>query len=232
MHKTTKTKNVFFKDRFDSFHLSFKTDELTKDVSNQTVDDPKSSVFSNGKRAWFGEKHPETIKKIDEQLRKRFQLGDKKVVVCMYYPPQKNDNGEFLTKKLVIKDSKPTVVSRIIISTTTETTEITYGNMNGEVMELKPWVAYQTPPMIGGMLSYTFENSKNLVIPPKKGFRQVRKTKDVSSRNILIFDYMVTEEETNELANMFSKKLNSSTVKKENVVDESVENAIKNLQGN
>ena len=148
----------------------------------------------------------------------------------MYFPPEKDDNDNFVNKKLTIKDSKPSVVSRVIVSTTLETTEISFGSYNGEVMELKPWVAYQSPAMIGGMLSYTFENSNSIVIPPKKGFRQVRKSKNVSNRYILTFDYMMTEQESNQLSSMFANKLKTQE-NPEQKNTEGVDEAIESLKG-
>ena len=60
--------------------------------------------------------------------------------------------------------------------------------------------------MIGGMLSYNFKNEKNVTIPARKGFRQVRKTKNIEDRHLLVFDYLVSEREMEELSNIFGTK--------------------------
>lgn len=210
-------KRISVKDKMDSFHLSFETKELTENVSNDFVENPKASVYSNGKRAWFKDHKPEVINQIDVQLRKRFQIGDNKVNVCLYYPPERDDNNNFKNKKLIIKDGNSNVISRVIISTILETTEINYDTIGGESVELKPWVAYQSPAMIGGMLTYTFENSSNIIIPAKKGFRQVKKKKNIDNRHILVFDYMISEKEMKQL----SEALTSSKSKlKEKLIEE------------
>ena len=197
-------KGISVKDKMDSFHLSFETKELTEGVSNDFIDNPKASVYSNGKRAWFQDHKPDVIKQIDSQLRKRFDIGDNKVSVCLYYPPERDSNKNFKEKKLIIKDGNQNVFSRVIVSTISETTNISYGKMSGESIELRPWVAYKSPPMIGGMLTYTFDNSSSVVIPAKKGFRQVRKSKKIDSRHVLVFDYMVSTNDMNQIAQALS----------------------------
>lgn len=197
-------KGISVKDKMDSFHLSFETKELTEGVSNDFIDNPKASVYSNGKRAWFQDHKPDVIKQIDSQLRKRFDIGDNKVSVCLYYPPERDSNKNFKEKKLIIKDGNQNVFARVIVSTISETTNISYGKMSGESIELRPWVAYKSPPMIGGMLTYTFDNSSSVVIPAKKGFRQVRKSKKIDSRHVLVFDYMVSTNDMNQIAQALS----------------------------
>ena len=197
-------KGISVKDKMDSFHLSFETKELTEGVSNDFIDNPKTSIYSNGKRAWFQDHKPDVIKQIDSQLRKRFDIGDNKVSVCLYYPPERDSNKNFKEKKLIIKDGNQNVLSRVIVSTIGETTNISYGKMSGESIELKSWVAYKSPPMIGGMLTYTFDNSSSVVIPAKKGFRQVRKSKKIDSRHVLVFDYMVSTNDMNQIAQVLS----------------------------
>lgn len=208
MSKSVRKNAISLKDKIDSFHLSFETSELTSDVSNDSVENPSSSVYSKGKRLWVKDKKSPVIEKIDFQLRKRFQIKeDCKLITCLYYPPEKNDNGSYKDKRLVIKDGNTNVISRIIISTVLEKTEISYGKMQGEEIELRPWVAYKSPAMIGGMLTYTFENSNTLTIPQRKGFRQVKKSKNVSNRHILVFDYLISENEMKSISEAMLSKL-------------------------
>lgn len=232
MSRTTKKNKISIKDKIDSFHLSFETPELVEDVSNDFVENPKSSIYSNGKRAWFNEHKPKIINQIDYQLRKKFQLGDNKVVVCLYYPPEKGENNKFIDKKLVIKDSKPNVSSRILISTSLELSEVSFQNSEPDSIELKPWVAYKSPSVIGGMLTYTFQNNNNIVIPAKKGFRQVRKSKNINNRHILVFDYLISGDEMKKLtetmaSNMLSTK--SDNIGKE-IDEETLHDAMSQLK--
>jgi len=232
MYRTSKKSAISIKDKMDSFHLSFSTSELSENVSNDFIENPKSSVYSNGKRAWFKEHKPKVINQIDSQLRKKFEIKEENnLIVCMYYPPEKDENNRFLEQTLVIKDSKPNISSRIIISTTNELTDISFQNSHPEMMELKPWVAYQSPSMIGGMLTYTFQNKNNFVIPPKKGFRQVRKSKNINNRHILVFDYMLSGDEmkkmTEAMVSNFSKNPNEKLTETDT---KSLEDAINELR--
>ena len=80
----------------------------------------------------------------------------------------------------------------MVISTIHETVDVTFGTAFPETLEMKKWVAYKTPDMVGGILQYKFKNDKRLIIPPKKGFRQVRKTKKLDERYIIVFDYLIS----------------------------------------
>jgi hypothetical protein len=75
------------------------------------------------------------------------------------------------------------------------------------------------------MLSYTFSNDRNLVIPPKKGFRQIRKTKQLDSRYIIVFDYLVSKNQLDEINKMFSPEQKSKMMD-----DPRVAEALRDLQ--
>ncbi len=205
MSKTMKRKGISVRDKMDTFNLTFELKELLESVSDNLINNPESNVYSNGKRAWFGEVKPEVINQIDRQLRKRYGIDDNKLVTCLYYPPDKDDNGKVMEKTLSIKENKENVLHRFIISTIHEVCDVTFGMANSETFDMRPWVSYKVPEMIGGMLVYEFKNDKNLIIPAKKGFRQVRKTKALDNRHIIVMDYLISKKQFEELSQLLEK---------------------------
>ena len=192
-------------DKFDSFHLSFNLDELKESLETNQKESPAASVFSNGKRLWLGDGKPEVIQNIDLQIRKRFSIPvENQLKVCLYYPPEKSGD-KYLEKYLELKGLSSNIFSRFIISTSYELCEVGFRNVESENVEIKPWVAYRSPPMVGGMLSYKFKNEPNLIIPPKKGFRQVRRKKNLDKRFVMVFDYIISKEDIAEITNLMGK---------------------------
>lgn len=226
MSKSMKRRGISIRDKMDTLNLSFDLKELKESISNNIINNPESSVFSNGKRAWFGDIKPNVISQIDRQLRKRYNIEDNKVVSCLYYPPEKDDNGKVLQKSLIIKENKDNVLHRFIISSIHEVCNVSFGGTQPETFDMKPWVSYKVPEMIGGMLSYEFKNDKNLVIPAKKGFRQVRKIKALDNRHVLVMDYLVSKKEYEELSKLL-KKEDEPVVREQ---DENVEDALESLR--
>lgn len=212
-------KGISLKDKMDSYNLGYTTKELLESVEENVSSNPESSIFSNGKRAWFKDVRPKVLSQIDIELRKYFNISEtNKSTVCLYYPPNMDE------KTMIIKDRNENVINRILVSTIREYPEISIGNLQGEVVTLNSWTAYKSPNMIGGMLNYSFSNSKSYVTPAKKGFRQVRKTKNVCDRYVLVFDYLINKEDLLQLGESL-KNLSTSSKK----IDKDVEDAISNL---
>ena len=229
MSKTMKRRGISVRDKMDTFNLSFDLKEFAESISDNIINNPESNVYSHGKRAWFGDIKPSVINQIDRQLRKRYNITDNKLVTCVHYPPDKDDNGKYKEKKLIIKENKENVLHRFIISTIHEVCDVTFGMTHPETFDMKPWVSYKVPEMIGGMLVYEFKNDKNLVIPAKKGFRQVRKLKALDNRHIIVMDYMVSKKEFEELSRLLEK----NTQTEETTIvsdDETVDDAIESLK--
>ena len=198
-------RSISIKDKLDTFHLEFTTKELVDSVDDNIVSHPEASVQSNGKRAWFHGDRPKCIDQLDRQLKRRFGIKSERSVVCLYSPPEKTENG-YKEKNLTINENKGDVIHRVVISTIHETVDVTFGTAFPETLEMKQWVAYKTPDMVGGVLQYRFSNDRRLIIPPKKGFRQVRKTKKLDERYIIVFDYLISKDEMKEIQNLLEKK--------------------------
>lgn len=226
MSRAIRKQGISLKDKLETYHLSFDLEELKKSLDQNMESHPEASVYSSGKRAWFKGDMPTSLVQMDRQIRRRFGIGeDNKVIAVLYYPPFQDDKDKPLQKSLVIKENKPNVMSRFLISTTHEVCDVTMGSASPESLEFRPWVAVKTPEMIGGMLSYTFSNDRNLVIPPKKGFRQIRKTKQLDSRYIIVFDYLVSKNQLDEINKMFSPEQKSKMMD-----DPRVAEALRDLQ--
>lgn len=220
MSRVMRKQGISLKDKLETYHLSFDLEEMKKSLDENMESHPDASVFSNGKRAWFNENFPSSLTQMDRQLRKRFKIGDdSKTIAVLYYPPIKDENNKPTEKKLIIKENKPNVMTRFLITTVQDVCDVTMGSASPETLEFRPWVAVKTPEMIGGMLSYTFDNDKNLVIPPKKGFRQVRKTKKIDSRYIIVFDYLVSKNQLEEINKMFTPEQKSKLAEDPRVLE-------------
>jgi len=97
------------------------------------------------------------------------------------------------------------VLTRIIVSTIDEYLQIATMGRESDKIKFSEWTAYQTPPFIGGILKYRFENSKFVTLPARKGFRSMRKSKPISKRYILLFDYIINEDDLKELSKTIDK---------------------------
>ena len=220
-----KRRGISVRDKMETFNLSFETKELLESISDNLINNPESNVYSKGKRAWFKETKPTIINQIDRQLRKRYEIDEQNnLVACIHYPPEINDTGKIMEKRLTIKENKQNVLHRFIISTVHETCDVTFGMTSPETFEMRPWNSYKVPEMVGGMLVYEFKNEKNLIIPPKKGFRQVRKSKNIKDRYVIVLDYIISKKQYDELHSLISNK------KEENQEDEAITNALEDLK--
>jgi len=191
---------ISVKEKFKTFSLSFETKEFLDDIDDNVHNTPDSSLETDERRAWLKEDKPALVKVIDRQLRRNFDIPEKNKMVFSLYSPPKEEGGKFIKPSLVIKDQNENILTRIIISTVMEQVELTIGNSEEEKMMMKPWEAYQTPPLFGGVLGYTFHNQKNIVMEARKGFRQVRRSKKVNERYLLVFDYIITKDDLDKLS--------------------------------
>ena len=225
MSRVSKKQGISLKDKLETYHLSFDLEELKKSLDEDLERNASNSVFSNGKRAWFNGNLPAVLEQIDRQIRKRFGIKeDNKLIVVVHYPPEMNEKKKPLQKNLIIKENKPNVMSRFLISTTHEVCDVTIGSSQPDTLEFKSWMAVKTPEMIGGMLSYNFNNDRTLIIPPKKGFRQVRKTKKIESRYVIVLDYLVSKNQLEEINTLLGNK-----TEKSEEVDTRISEALKDL---
>ena len=221
-----KRRGISIRDKMDTFNLSFDQKELLESVSDNLINNPESNVYSNGKRAWFKETKPNVINQIDRQIRKRYNIPEENnMIACLHYPPEIDENGKIKDKKMVIKENKENVLHRFLITTIHDVCDVTLANTHPETFEMRPWVSYKIPDMVGGMLSYQFSNDRNLIIPAKKGFRQVRKTRKVESRHILILDYLISKKQYEELTTLLSR---GRKVPEE--PDQNIEDALESLK--
>ena len=140
-----------------------------------------------GRLVWLKDK-PQEIRSIDTYLRKKFEIpGKGRMVFSLYLPPTSKGGN------LVIEKAKHKLFVRIIVSTINESPEITVMGKK-ETMKMKPDEAYAIGDPITTMLNINFDNSRTLIIPARKGFRQQRLTKRVENRYIMVFDYIYVDE--------------------------------------
>mgnify|MGYP003628912480 CR=1 FL=1 len=216
------TKMFKFKNKFDSYSLSYTTDEFLNKLEEDMEKYP--FLLTEGRKTWFKEK-PVIVSDLDKQLRKYFSINDSnKMVFSVYLPPEQRD-GKFVNRETLISDQKENVLTRIIVSTINEYMQVGVMGKESDKIEVKQWVAYQTPPLVGGILKYRFENSKYMNIPAKKGFRSMRKTKPINRRHILLFDYIVNNEDLKEL----SKTLEEMSTGGGKIDKKELERALKSL---
>ena len=136
---------------------------------------------------WLKDK-TDSINVLDTFLRSKFNIPiQSKMVFSLYLPPSTKD------KTLKIEKSKHKLISRILISTISESPEIVLGQKR-EKLKMKTNEAYNIPYPVNSMMSIEFDNSRTLIIPARKGFRQQKMTKKVENRHIMMFDYVYTDE--------------------------------------
>jgi len=136
---------------------------------------------------WLKEK-TKYINSIDTFLRSKFNIpSQSKMVFSLYLPPNGKD------KTLVIKKSSHKLISRVIVSTISESPDISLGHRD-EKLKMRPNEAYNVPYPVNGMMEIKFDNSRTLIIPARKGFRQQKLTKKVENRYIMMLDYIYTDD--------------------------------------
>jgi len=136
---------------------------------------------------WLKDK-TQTINNMDTYIRSKFNIPQQsKMVFSLYLPPSAKD------KYFNIKKSQHKLISRVIVSTIGESPEINMGHKT-EKLKMKSGEAYNIPYPINSMMSIEFDNSRTLIIPARKGFRQQKMTKKIENRYIMMFDYVYTDE--------------------------------------
>ena len=208
------------RDKIETFSLSFETKELLESVGEDVTENNSFFVDSDNKRVWMKEKKPKIIEEINQQLVKKLNIENGKYIVSLYYPPDKKTNN------LIIKEQKDNILHRVFISTISENPLITYNNAVGENIQMKEWEANKMPPMMGGMLTYEFDNSKIFTVVGKKGFRSIRKTKYVDKRYILVFDYIMSKKDLSDLSDGMVNLLKK---KQPNIDKEEIDRALQEL---
>lgn len=200
-----KRNQVNLKHKIKSHSLSFETKEFLNSVDDNIVNET-SSVLGKERRAWFKGPYPEIVNEIDKQLREYFDLAeDNRLIFSLYSPPKKVD-GKYENKTTTLTNSKENILNRIIICTVPEQVEITFGKAYGEKMFMKPWEAYQTPPFVGAIIDYIFENKNHMHMEARKGFRTSRRSKKIENRYILVFDYLVSNKDMEKLSDLINPK--------------------------
>lgn len=210
-------KQLNIKDKFESYCLSFNTKELLEQVGKDVTE--PNSFFTENRRVWLKDQKPTILTEIDQQLRKNFNIGQNKVAISLYYPP---DEKEKLT---VVKESKKNILTRFIITTITDKPTVSYGNVGGQEVEFKVWTAYKCPDMVGSSLNYEFDNSSSYTTEARKGFRKSRRSKSVKDRYILVFDYMISKNDLSFLTEQLKP-----IADKANISQDEFQNAINSLE--
>lgn len=200
-----KRTQLSLKHKIKSYALSFDTKEFLESVDDN-VNNSTSSVMGKERRAWFKGPYPAVVSEMDQQLRSYFDIKqDSKLIFSLYYPPKSVD-GKFIEKETKISNQKDNIFNRIFVCTVPEQVEMTMGKSMGEKMLLKPWEAYQSPPLVGGILDYIFENKKHMHLEARKGFRSTRRSKKIEDRYIMVFDYLVTNNDMEKLGQLLKQK--------------------------
>jgi len=183
-------RNMSISSMLPSLSLYFDIDKIKGDISNSIKPEP-------GRLVWLKSKNSH-IDALDKYMREKFQIpAESRMVFSLYLPPSGKD------KTLFIKKSQHKLVSRVLVSTIAESPEIVIGRKT-EKMKMKQNEAYNIPYPASAMMTIEFDNSRTLVIPARKGFRQMKMTKKVENRYIMMMDYVYVDpikEAINELTN-------------------------------
>jgi len=173
-------RNMSVSSMFPSLSLYFDINKIKGDTSGSIRPEPDRIV-------WLKDK-TQPIDTLDRFIREKFNIPlQSKMVFSLYIPPSGKD------KTLHIKKSPHKLVSRVFISTIAESPEIVVGRKT-EKMKMKSNEAYNIPFPVNGMMTIEFDNSRTLIIPARKGFRQQKMTKKVENRYIMMLDYVYTDD--------------------------------------
>ena len=155
---------------------------------NKIKSDTTGSINPEQDRlVWLKDK-PQHINVLDTFLRSKFNIPvQSKMVFSLYLPPTGKE------KTIFIKKSSHKLISRVLISTIGESPEINVGRKT-EKMKMKANEAYNIPYPVNGMMTIEFDNSRTLIIPARKGFRQQKMTKKIENRYIIMLDYVYTDD--------------------------------------
>jgi len=155
---------------------------------NKIKSDTTGSINPEQDRlVWLKDK-PQHINVLDTFLRSKFNIPvQSKMVFSLYLPPTGKE------KTIFIKKSSHKLISRVLISTIGESPEINIGRKT-EKLKMKANEAYNIPYPVNGMMTIEFDNSRTLIIPARKGFRQQKMTKKIENRYIIMLDYVYTDD--------------------------------------
>lgn len=173
-------RNMSVSSMFPSVSLFFDINKIMEDRTGSIQPEPQRLV-------WLKDK-PQHIDVLDKFIRSKFEIPlSSKMVFSLYLPPTGKD------KSLFIKKSQHKLISRVFISTIAESPEIVIGRKT-EKMKMKTNEAYNIPYPVNSMMTIDFDNSRTLIIPARKGFRQQKMTKKIENRYIMMLDYVYTDD--------------------------------------
>jgi hypothetical protein len=173
-------RNMSVSSMFPSVSLFFDINKIMEDRTGSIQPEPQRLV-------WLKDK-PRHIDVLDKFIRSKFEIPlSSKMVFSLYLPPTGKD------KSLFIKKSQHKLISRVFISTIAESPEIVIGRKT-EKMKMKTNEAYNIPYPVNSMMTIDFDNSRTLIIPARKGFRQQKMTKKIENRYIMMLDYVYTDD--------------------------------------
>ena len=176
-------KNIKIGDHLESISLFLDIDEFMKDKENSIY------VANNNKLSWIKEEKSTYIDNMDSLFRKKLKIPDNyPLYVNVFYPPESHKD-----KPVEIKNTHLNISHRILISTIPESPCLTVKNKK-ETIRFKNNEAYIFPFPISKMINLEFDNKRTLIIPAKKGFRQLKMTKKIEKRYIIQFDYLIKTE--------------------------------------
>lgn len=155
---------------------------------NKIKSDTTGSINPEQDRlVWLKDK-PQHINVLDTFIRSKFNIPvQSKMVFSLYLPPTGKE------KTIFIKKSSHKLISRVLISTIGESPEINIGRKT-EKLKMKANDAYNIPYPVNGMMTIEFDNSRTLIIPARKGFRQQKMSKKIENRYIIMLDYVYTDD--------------------------------------
>lgn len=173
-------RNISISSMIPSVSLFFDINKLKEDQTGSIKPEEDRLV-------WLKDK-PSQIDNLDKFIRGKFNIPQNSRMVCsLYLPPENNKSTLFIDK------TKHKLVSRVMISTIGESPEIVLGRKT-EKLRMKSNEAYNIPYPLNSLMTVEFNNSKTLIIPARKGFRQQKMTKKVENRYIILLDYVYTDE--------------------------------------
>jgi len=173
-------RNMSVSSMFPSVSLFFDINKIMEDRTGSIQPEPQRLV-------WLKDKS-QHIDVLDKFIRSKFEIPlSSKMVFSLYLPPTGKD------KSLFIKKSQHKLISRVFISTIAESPEIVIGRKT-EKMKMKTNEAYNIPYPVNSMMTIDFDNSRTLIIPARKGFRQQKMTKKIENRYIMMLDYVYTDD--------------------------------------
>jgi hypothetical protein len=167
----------------ESYNLSFETEDLKKDLENS-----KNFIIDKNKKSWL-KNYPNIISDIDIQLRKFFDINEKRRLVFSIYQLEEG------LRSLQIHPQNYNVVDRIIISSVDDQMKTS----KGEKLNMKSWEACYIPKKFKQNTDIYFDNSSTF----KKN--NVKIKRDKKDRYIMVFEYFFNKNELTDITSFFEK---------------------------